>query len=81
MPPEVHDVLLQSLRALYIVGLPLLLIVTVSGLLASAIQAAFGFQEAAVGFAVKLISLIVVLYMIVPAAAESVVAVAQLAFR
>lgn len=81
MNAAIYDTILQALRAFYVVGLPVVVVLTVAGALAALLQTALGVQEQTVSYAVRLVAFVVLLYAFLPVAAQTVMSVAELALR
>ena len=81
MNPQIIDVLHNALRAVYLVGLPIVAVLTITSGLASILQTALGMNEHTLNFAMRLIALIVLLYIFTPAAADTLTGLAKLSLR
>jgi len=76
-----NDILIELLRTLFIVGLPIVLFLAIAGLLAAAFQAATTVVEPALGYAARLVALVVVGYLFLPTFIDAVSAVALRAWQ
>jgi type III secretory pathway component EscS len=76
-----YDVLIAGLRALFYIGVPIILAVSLIGTIVGSFQAATTIQEPALGYAARILALIVVLYVLFPAFARTCTNLAELAFR
>ena len=72
MNDQIYDAFLMALRTLYLVAAPALLVIFVAGSLASILQAAISVQEATMNYAVRLIAFVLLAYLILPAAIQSI---------
>lgn len=75
------EVINQALRAIFLGMLPLLVLVSLGGLLASGLLAAMSIREPAACYSVRLLVLGLALYYFFPALSGSVMALAELAFK
>jgi len=75
-----YEVVSQALRVLFLVGAPVIIILSLAGTLIAALQSATTIQEPALGYAVRMIALVALLYFFFPAASQSVLDLARLAF-
>jgi len=75
-----EDVLLQGWRTLFLVGVPVLVAVTLAGVIVGAVQASMAIEDPAPGYAVRLLALLVVLYLMGAGFVQGVLALARLAF-
>ena len=78
--PE-YDVVLLGLRTLFVLGVPVVLALAVAGTIIGALQSATAIQEPALGYAVRLLALVCLLYVLLPTAIPTLIALAELAFR
>lgn len=76
-----YDVLMAGIRALLYIGLPILIGITLVGTIISSLQAATTIQEPAIGYAARIVALVVLLYLLFPAFARTCTNLAELAFR
>jgi|GEM_PF-1740296 len=77
----IHDVLGEALRALFIIGLPVVVISAVAGTVTAAFQSVTTAHEASVGYAAKLIAVLVVLYLFAGDIVTAMTRLAQMAFQ
>lgn len=78
---EIYSVLLEGLRALFLIVVPLTVAITVAGALAGAAQASTSIVDVAIGYAARLLATAVILYLFFPVFSRSVIALAQQAFQ
>jgi len=76
-----YDVIVQGLRVLFLVGFPVVIVLSIAGTVISALQAATTIRDPALGYAVRLIALVLVLYMILPSSLQALSSLAEMAFR
>ncbi|MBN8548289.1 MAG: flagellar biosynthetic protein FliQ [Deltaproteobacteria bacterium] len=76
-----YDVLVAGIRALLLIGLPLIAGITLIGVIVGSLQAATTIQEPALGYAARIAALLIVLYLLFPAFARTCTNLAELAFR
>ena len=81
IPADVYAVLVEGLRALFLIVLPLTVAVGIAGGLAGAVQTSTAISDVAIGYALRLLAAAVVLYMFFPLMTRSVVELAERAFR
>lgn len=81
MNAALHDLIIEALRAYFLLSVPLLVGLSISGMLASVLQAATSIQEEALQFSVKVMVLLAMAYFFFPAAGASMMRLAELAFR
>lgn len=81
MNVTVYDLVIQGARALYLLITPFVIALTVAGILTSVLQAALTIQEGSLNYAVRLITLVVLLYVFLPTASQTLIGLAELAFR
>ena len=68
-------------RSVVVVGLPVLGAVVLAGALVAALQTATSIHDPAISYGARLVSLVLVLYMVFPSAARAMLELAELAFR
>lgn len=66
MSGPVYDILLQSMRVLFLVGIPIVVALSVASIIAGALQAATSIHDAVLGYAARLVVLLAVGYAIFP---------------
>jgi type III secretory pathway component EscS len=76
-----YDVIVQGIRALFFITVPILLAVSIIGTVVASIQAATTIQEPALGYTARVCALAVVLYLLFPAFARTCMNLAELAFH
>jgi flagellar biosynthesis protein FliQ len=75
------DILIELLRTLFIVGLPVVLFLALAGTVAAALQSATTVVEPALGYAARLVALVIVGYLFLPTFIEAVSALALRAWQ
>lgn len=60
----IRDVALEAVRVLFLLSLPLLVAVTLGGVLVGALQSATSVREPALGYAVRAIVTVLILYLL-----------------
>jgi flagellar biosynthesis protein FliQ len=81
MQNQLYDVFLMALKCLYLIAAPSILVIFVAGSLASILQSAMSVQEATMNYAVRVIALVLLLYLILPAAVRSITDLAAFALK
>ena len=81
MQDQMYDVFLMALKSLYLIAAPCVLVIFVAGSLASILQSAMSVQEATMNYAVRLIAFVLLLYLIMPAAVQSLTDLATFALK
>ena len=81
MPQAQYDLVYAALRTLFLSALPVVVAVSLAGTLAAALQSATAIHDPALGYAARLLALLVVLYLVLPSSIDALVSLAQLAFR
>lgn len=81
MNGQEYEVLIQGVRALFYIGVPVVIATSVLGTLAATFQAATTIHEATLSYAARLLALAIVLYLLFPAFARTCVNLAELAYR
>ncbi|NLF25382.1 MAG: hypothetical protein GX589_06955 [Deltaproteobacteria bacterium] len=76
-----YDLVYAALRTLFLSALPVIVAVSLAGTLIAALQSATAINDPAVGYAARLLALLVALYLAVPPSVDAIVSLAQLAFR
>ena len=76
-----YDLVVESLRLMIFFGGPVVLVLAVSGTIVSALQTAMAIQEPALGYAVRVFALLVVLYYILPGTFERFTRLMSLALQ
>ena len=75
-----YDIIVEAVRVLLLVGVPLVILLGVAGTLVGALQAATTIQDSALSYAAKLLMLVLVIYLLLPMAVKLVTALAETAF-
>ena len=78
---DYFEVAREGTRTLFLVALPVVLSAAVAGTLISFLQAALSIQDSSAAYALRLLAVILVLYLMLPSFAQSLLMLAQLAFR
>ena len=81
MDGQVFEVMRLALQAVLVVGAPVVLVLSLAGTLVSVLQAATLIHEPAVGYGVRVAALAVLIYFLYPAAAETLLRLAETAMR
>ena len=77
----VYDVILEAFKALFLLGVPVVIAATVAGTLVGAIQGVTGIHDAAIGYTVKLIAVAGTIYILWPGVTRAVTDLMALALR
>ncbi len=75
------EVAIEALRVLFLICLPLVAAMLISGSIVSVFQGATSIQEPAVGYAVRVSTLIAVFYLLYPTIEESLLRLSDLVYR
>lgn len=75
-----YDLIFDALYYLFIVGFPIVLAASLAGTLAAALQTVTAIQEPALGYAVRLTAVVVVLYFFMPQIISGLLELAKAAF-
>ena len=78
---DLYTVLLEALRALFLIVVPMTVSVTVAGALAGIFQTSTAITDAAIGYALRLVAACAVLYFFFPAFSRAVIDLTELAFQ
>lgn len=78
---ELYTVLLEGLRALFLIVVPLTVAIALAGGLAGAVQTSTAITDVAIGYAMRLVAAVTVIYFFYPAFSRTIVALAERAFR
>lgn len=81
LSPEIQTLLFEALRTLYMILLPLVVAISLSGALISFLQSASTVQEQALSYAVRLLAFVLMLYLLLPMFSESLTLLARRAFQ
>ena len=76
-----YDLVLETLRVLFIGAVPVVAAATVAGMIISVFQSATTIVDPSLGYAVRLIAVVVVLYFLVSSFAQSIMMLADQAFH
>lgn len=74
-------VLVEGLKVLFLLGLPILIAVSLGGILVAALQGATAIHDSASAYAVRILALVAVLYLMFPLYSRSLVSLATMVFR
>ena len=80
MDAQQYDLLVEALRVLFVVCLPVIVALALAGTLVSALQGVTGLNDSASAYALRLIVLVMVLYFFFSSMSESIVNLARMAF-
>jgi type III secretory pathway component EscS len=75
-----YDLLVQAIRAVFVIGAPIVIAAAVAGTVASVLQSAMTLSEPAVGYAVRLVAVVAVIYLMFPTFAKLIVLLAETAW-
>jgi type III secretory pathway component EscS len=81
MDPLLHSIFLQAFRSFFLIMLPILGALALTGLIFGALQASFAVQDPTSAYAVKVVALVAILYFFLPAFIGAVLRLAELAYR
>jgi len=76
-----HDLVILSLRVLFMAILPLLGAVALAGMVAGAVQSATAIHDPAISYAARLVAVVVVIYLLFPAFSQALISLTETAFR
>ncbi len=76
-----YEMMQEAFRILFVIGFPLVVLTAIAGTLMSALMAATTIQEPALGYAIRLAAVAVVLYYMMPYAVRSVTTLGEMALR
>ena len=79
--PLLYDAIVEGLRILFLLAVPVVVALSLTGTVVSALQAVTSINEPALGYGLKLLALVVVLYVMLPSVTQSLVSFSQLVFR
>ncbi|MCB0318040.1 MAG: flagellar biosynthetic protein FliQ [Bdellovibrionales bacterium] len=75
-----QEILFQGIRTLFIVTLPILLVTSLAGLLASVFQTSTALHEPIISYVLKLLSVVLLLYFMLPQFIRTIISLTQSAF-
>ena len=78
---EIYSVMIEGVRALFLIVVPITVAITLAGALAGVLQASTRITDVAIGYAMRLAAAAIVLYLFFPAFSRSVMNLAELAFQ
>ncbi len=81
MADGLYEVLMEGVKALFLIGVPVVLAISIVGTIVAALQAATTITEPAIGYAARLAALIALLYFLFPAFSRTCTKLALLAFQ
>lgn len=81
MDIEINEILLQALKALYLIGVPIVVVVFLASSLTSLLQSAMAVSESSVNYAVRLVAFVLLIYLLAPTLSQTLLSLAELAFR
>jgi flagellar biosynthesis protein FliQ len=76
-----EPILIEGIKAVLIVGLPMMVVVLLVGLLIAALQSAMAIREPALGYVARLLAFLAACYLFLPAGLETVTTLAETAWR
>lgn len=74
-----YDLMLEALRTVFLICLPIVLGVALTGLLASALQSVTGTADPASLYALRLIVLVLIVYLLFSTMSDSIINLARMA--
>ena len=77
----IQEICNEALRALFIIGLPVVVISAIAGTLTAAFQSITTAHDASVGYAAKLIAILIVLYLFSGDIITAMTSLAKMAFE
>ena len=81
LDPVIYEVLEEGIRALFIICLPIVAALSFSGVLVAALQSATSIHEPALGYGVRLVTLIALLYFFFPVISGYIIRLSELVYR
>lgn len=81
MAYRVDEVLSEGIRTLFILGVPVVLVVSLAGTLSSVIQTVTSIQDPSISYAVRLIALVSLIYFFAPMIQQHIIILAEMAFK
>lgn len=81
MDAKLYEISVEAIRALFLIGAPILVAAVVAGLVMGAVQSATSIQDRALGYAAKLSAVVAMIYVMLPAIDRSFRSLAETAFR
>ena len=75
------DLIMEALRVFFVLALPMVALVSLASTLVSALQGATAIPDPALGYAVRLLAAISVLYFFGPAAIHSLLALTEMVLK
>lgn len=81
MDQNLYTVLMEAVRLLFIAIIPVLIAISLAGLLVGTMQAATTIYDVALGYTVRVVAVILVIYIFFPSISQSMVALTELALR
>lgn len=76
-----YTILMEGLKVLIMAGLPIVVVLALAGTLVSALQSATGISDPALGFGVRILSLVLVLYFMLPSVLRSLMTLTEMIYR
>lgn len=80
MDAQQYDLLLEALKVLFLLCLPVIVGLAIAGTLASVLQSVTGLNDPATLYALRLIALVMILYFFFSTMTESILNLARMAF-
>ena len=75
-----YEITVEALRVLFLLGLPLVLAMALIGTIGAALQTATAIHDSALTYAIRLITLVVLIYLLLPTAVQSLLNLTKMAF-
>ena len=76
-----QEVLFEGIRALFIIGVPIILVAAIIGLIASAFQTSTALHDPVISYALKVSAIAVLLYFMLPQFVRTLIALTESALR
>lgn len=73
-----YQVMLEALRTLFLMGVPVVIALSIAGTILGALQSATSVHEPALAYGAKLLTLVVLLYFFLPHVAESLLSLMRM---
>jgi len=80
MDNALSEIAVEGLRILFLLGIPVIIVIGVSGIIISAVQAATALSDSASSYALKVLALVGLLYFLFPLISQSLISLFQIAF-
>ena len=73
-----YDIVLEAMRVLFLIGLPLVVGVTLAGAFGGALQGATSIRDSVISYSLRLLALVAVLYFFLPSTGRALMALARM---